>query len=722
MKRIALVVLILISLASVFSQTAVEPALIEGKYQIATLENLYWIAAPDSVVPVPDTASRWSANYVQTCDINAAPTHTWFPDTLGGYYGWLPIAFSSDHTFTGDYDGRGFKIDSLYSKVGGLFSHLMGSYSCGIRLTNLVVDSASGGGLAYQIIYGSVVENCSVSGSVQCSGPAGGISSYTNDSYISGCSVSGQIVSTESYAGGITGCLSVTGDYTGSLSHSYSTASVSGVTRTGGLIGWTGGYIQVTNCYSSGLVTCQDNYVGGLVWSSYSSLVTGCFWDIESSGQTTSGAGTGKTTAEMKTLSTFTDAGWDFDYYWEIDPALNDGYPFLKWETRAGYFDGGFGTSVYPYLISNLSHLEFLSSNPEFWSYYYLQTADINASATSTWNSSSGWNPIGNNTIPFTGTYAGAGHSINGLYISRSAGYYQGFLGKTIGASISNLTLENVSITARDHAGAIAGSTESGNISRCFASGSISGRNNTGGLIGYNNGSTVSQSISSVNVTGTGTCAGGFIGYNYAGCDIDDCYAMGEVAGNDNVGGFSGRNNSVSNTGYITNCYSACPVTGNSNVGGFSGSSDLYLVQTSFWDTEVSGQSLSDGGSGKTTLEMKNGTTYAVSGWDFEGTWAIDSINNGGYPWLKWLGFPVQGPSAPENVSIIYDQSGVYVSWSQVAGAMSYNIYYSYDPYAAFPEGWTYAATTGNSEEDLLWIDYDNESSSKKFYVVVAVN
>ena len=37
-----------------------------------------------------------------------------------------------------------------------------------------------------------------------------------------------------------------------------------------------------------------------------------CFWDTQTSGQTTSWGGTGKTTAEMQTAKTFLDAGWDF--------------------------------------------------------------------------------------------------------------------------------------------------------------------------------------------------------------------------------------------------------------------------------------------------------------------------------------------------------------------------------------------------------------------------
>ena len=62
------------------------------------------------------------------------------------------------------------------------------------------------------------------------------------------------------------------------------------------------------------------------------------FWDIETSGQTISSGGTGLTTAEMQTESTFTDAGWDFvgetangteDIWWILE---GQDYPRLWWE------------------------------------------------------------------------------------------------------------------------------------------------------------------------------------------------------------------------------------------------------------------------------------------------------------------------------------------------------------------------------------------------------
>jgi hypothetical protein len=75
-----------------------------------------------------------------------------------------------------------------------------------------------------------------------------------------------------------------------------------------------------------------------LVGSGNPDTVIRSFWDIKTSGRTTSVGGTGKTTAEMQTTSTYLDAGWDFvdetangtEDIWWIDEG-ND-YPRLWWE------------------------------------------------------------------------------------------------------------------------------------------------------------------------------------------------------------------------------------------------------------------------------------------------------------------------------------------------------------------------------------------------------
>jgi hypothetical protein len=79
-----------------------------------------------------------------------------------------------------------------------------------------------------------------------------------------------------------------------------------------------------------------------LIGYSYLATVNYSFWDVNSSGQATSDGGTGKTTTEMKTESTFTSAGWDFDGSDEIWYMAEDGYPILTWQISPVdlYIDG----------------------------------------------------------------------------------------------------------------------------------------------------------------------------------------------------------------------------------------------------------------------------------------------------------------------------------------------------------------------------------------------
>ncbi len=88
-----------------------------------------------------------------------------------------------------------------------------------------------------------------------------------------------------------------------------------------------------------------------------------------------------------------------------------------------------------PYLIESLENLYWVSQNPSSWNSWFRQTADIDASETTTWNPNGfggyhGWSPIGNNSLSFNGYYNGNGHIINGLYINRPDMDYVGFIGK----------------------------------------------------------------------------------------------------------------------------------------------------------------------------------------------------------------------------------------------------------------------------------------------------
>ncbi len=111
-------------------------------------------------------------------------------------------------------------------------------------------------------------------------------------------------------------------------------SNVGGLVVCAGLVGSNGG--TITSCYTTGIVT-SDLYnwsVGGLVGKDNFGTVTSCYWDVNRSGQSTSGGGgEGRTTTEMTypyAINTYVD--WDFTAVWteDTDYSVNNGYPFLR--------------------------------------------------------------------------------------------------------------------------------------------------------------------------------------------------------------------------------------------------------------------------------------------------------------------------------------------------------------------------------------------------------
>ena len=98
------------------------------------------------------------------------------------------------------------------------------------------------------------------------------------------------------------------------------------------------------------------------------------------------------------------------------------------------------------YQISTLEHLLWITETPNKWDKSYIQTANIDAFSTSSWDDSSGFSPIGNNSTKFTGSYDGDGYTINGLTIDRESDNYIGLFGYTNGATIQDLGVTNVNI------------------------------------------------------------------------------------------------------------------------------------------------------------------------------------------------------------------------------------------------------------------------------------
>jgi len=317
--------------------------------------------------------------------------------TANGGNGWKPIGWggwvstwfgvkAAGEVFKGSFDGQGYEIRDPHINGGGqvgLFGFVAGGAIIkNIALINATVtegeaagglvglnqdtvrcfDVAPVGGVGGLVGYnGGTVSNCHAMGNITGDLDIGGLVGC-NEGTVSNCYATGSVTGnfavgglvgtnwgtvSNSYSSGniagnrcVGGLVGVNGPEK-SVSNSYSTGNVTGNSSVGGLVGFNGIDGSVTRSYSTGSVT-GDEVVGGLVgYGEGEGNVSNSFWDIETSGQSNSAAGTGKTTAQMKNIATFSGAGWnviavansstrDPACIWNIVDDVT--YPFLSWQ------------------------------------------------------------------------------------------------------------------------------------------------------------------------------------------------------------------------------------------------------------------------------------------------------------------------------------------------------------------------------------------------------
>ena len=517
--------------------------------------------ADSSAAPLAGTNLGTIANAYAT---GSATAQGW--GFAGGLVGWNNGGTISNSYATGNVTGG---LDA----AGGLVGYnLNGTISNSFATGNTVSAGNAGGLVGYN--YSGTITNAYATGNANSTGAtyaSGGLIGYNNNGSIS-----------NSYAqGAVTGVMDVGGlvglDSYGTLFNVYTTGSVNGTTinaRAGGLVG-TKNNGSITNAYATGSVSGSGS-VGGLAASNSYSSVSNSFWDTQTTGQATSAAGTGLTTAQMTTQSNYT--GWDFSSTWWM--SNGNTRPFLRAEASTK--------------ISNAHQLQLMALN---LAGNYTLAADIDMSesarASGVWGSA-GFAPIGDATTRFSGTFDGLGHTISNLSINRPSTDKTGLLG-VLGASgtVRNIGLLGGSVTSVGNSGELVG-INYGNITNAYSSGNVSGGSTVGGLVGANYGS-VSDSYATGNVTGTYGNVGGLVGYNGAGGSISNSYAAGtviSVAGN--VGGLLGHNE---NGGTVNNSYAMGSVSGSSWVGGLVGFNNIgSTVANSHSTGTVTGSSNSVGG------------------------------------------------------------------------------------------------------------------------------
>ena len=278
------------------------------------------------------------------------------------------------------------------------------------------------------------------------------------------------------------------------------------------------------------------------------------------------------------------------------------------------------------------------------------------------WTLNEAWLPIGDRQHRFTAEFNANRMTISNLKINRPdtkvVGLF-GVIGK--GARIDGLGLLAADIVGGNAVGIIAGhndgvivngrvqgiliggdragglvgeNLQSGTIVNSYADTFVRGINSAGGFVGLNEGR-IAVCYASGKVQAEGEHIGGFVGRNFAGI-INDSYAIVDVSGADNLGGFIGSQ-SLSKGG-VSHSYAIGSVLGSGqNIGGFGGVNEGGVFSNNYWNLETSGMGIGIAGSrGLNTRALQSPTSPTETvyvGWRSD-IWDFGS--NTQYPRLKY--------------------------------------------------------------------------------------
>ncbi|MDO8810658.1 MAG: beta-propeller fold lactonase family protein, partial [Gallionella sp.] len=262
----------------------------------------------------------------------------------------------------------------------------------------------------------------------------------------------------------------------------------------------------------------------------------------------------------------------------------------------------GAGTSAAWMLVNDVTQLQAMNTN---LAGVYALGKNIDATATSGWNSGLGFSELGTwGATAFTGKLDGLGHTISNLTINRPGTQVEGLFGWANGATISNVGIVGGTISAQGYAGGLVGISQNSTISNSSSSATVSGGDKIGGLVGWVlGGGTVTNSYATGTVTGAGNGLGGLIGYvDTGGSTISYSYATGTVTGTGGgntyyVGGLVGGSdvgstyNNVFATGNLVS--SGAGISG--AAGGLIGSINTVTINNGYATGNVQGNGSSNG-------------------------------------------------------------------------------------------------------------------------------
>ena len=327
-----------------------------------TIADPYLVASTTDLVEIGSLTANLALHYKQTAPIDLS--------AYSSGVGWEPIGGGGTaNKFTGSYDGQFYTISNLTinrptTDNVGLFGHV-GDDTLPTIIKNIVLDvvnvvGARGTGSLIGRVTGNagtLIERCSaINGTVVGDAATGGLvgshNSWratfggTDNPVISQCFANINVTMSAAGTnkikfGGLVGCTqkgTILDSYARGSVNTEAATSAAPAARVGGLAGCAEYRGEIIRSYSTGavIVDADTTLYGGLVGNianvggGNNGVVVDSYWDTQTSGQATSAAGFPRSTNDMKIQSTF--ATFDFVNIWGIDPAKNNGYPYLLWE------------------------------------------------------------------------------------------------------------------------------------------------------------------------------------------------------------------------------------------------------------------------------------------------------------------------------------------------------------------------------------------------------
>ena len=557
----------------------VEPAKVDGFYQIGSIGELYWFAglANGTLGGVGDRSSNASAVLTDNITVNeqVLDGNGQLTGNSASLLPWEPIG-SKYKRFSGSLDGQGHIIRGIYCNAPeedyqGLFGNLYGGDISNLGMEDCYIAGASYTGSLAGLTNDTEILNCYSTGTVNGRSAVGGLTgdSFYNNAYMRNCyfggNVKGQtaeetgnitgrceevayilncyyVRKPENTIGGINGDTDITGNVEGRSEEEFASGEIAWLLNNKE----TENAVWHQNINTSGLA----NDIMPILDTSHQMVypVYNCPIDVVGYSNTAQAVIPDHKAEDGLCIYCgeiiYTEPELIDDYYQISNAGELYWFAALVNGTLENVEKNNAANAV---LVNDITinRLEFVESE----------------AGVSVTNSRFSWSPIKN----FIGTFDGNGHYIKGLYINTNSDY-QGLFGSvnTAGGILKNIFLSESYIKGERRVGGIVGCVGSSkaSVTNCHCDSYVIGTDYVGGIVGES--SCRIEKCSNHGCVSGELMVGGIAGYCRDSILI--CYNGGKITGTDKVGGIVGEGGMA-----VNNCYNTSSINGETYVGGIVG-------------------------------------------------------------------------------------------------------------------------------------------------------